>query len=119
MRRLLLVGALALNLVVLYAPDPGSPPGSGLGLDKFVHAGIFALLVLTGLRADLAPRWFLPTVLAHAVISEIVQALLLPARAGDVADAVADVAGIALGYLAYRRWPGRAAPSASAPDAGG
>lgn len=118
-RRLLLAGALVLNLVVLYAPDPGSPPGSGLGLDKLVHAGIFALLVLTGLRAGLAPGWFLPAVLAHAAISELVQATLLSARAGDLADAVADAAGTVLGYVAYRRWPGREISSPTAAEAGG
>jgi hypothetical protein len=117
-RKVLLAGAVLLNLVVLYAPDPGAPPGSGLGLDKVVHAGIFALLVFTGLRAGLAPRWFLPVVLAHAVISEIIQAAVLPHRAGDPTDALADAVGIALGYVLNRRWPGRRTISGTDVDAG-
>lgn len=117
--RLALVGALVLNLVVLYAPDPGTAPGAGLSLDKGVHAAIFALLTLAGLRAGLDPRWFLPAVLAHAVSSEIIQAVALPARAGDPVDALADAVGIALGYVLHRRWPRRRTGPAAAGDAGG
>ncbi len=116
-RRLLLAFAVLLNLVVLYAPDPGTPPASTPGLDKLVHAGIFALLVFTGLRAGLSPRWFLPVALAHAVISEIVQAALLPHRSGDATDALADAVGIALGYALHRRWPGRRTSSGTDVDA--
>ncbi len=100
--------ALAVNLAVLYAPSvrpaqPGVP-----GLDKAVHVGSFAVLTAAGLAAGLAPRWFLPAVLAHALVSEAVQAAVLPARSGDVADVVADVAGVALGYAASRGGPRRA-----------
>ena len=36
---------------------------------------------------------------AQAVLSEVVQALLLPHRSGDVLDVVADLTGVALGVL--------------------
>ena len=39
---------------------------------------------------------------AHAVVSEVVQALLLPTRSGDFADAVVDLVGVALGVVLWR-----------------
>lgn len=94
--------ALALNLVVLLTPDPHAP-GSGVpGLDKAVHLTIFGLLTGTGVVAGLSARWFVPAVLAWAGLSEVVQALFLPARSGDWRDLVADATGVALGALAGR-----------------
>ncbi len=95
--------ALAVNLLVLYAPRVPAPPTADVGLDKVVHVAVFALLVLTGLRAGLRARWFVPVVVGHALASELVQELLLAQRAGDAWDAVADLAGVALGVLAWRR----------------
>ena len=50
---------------------------------------------------------------AHAVLSEVVQAVFLPHRSGDVLDAVADLTGVALGVLVgtlvLRRLQSRAA----------
>lgn len=112
LRWLAFAAALAVNLVVLYAPDPGTPSTSVPGLDKVVHLAVFGALTLAGLRVGLRTEWFLPAVLAHAVVSEVVQATILPARSGDAWDLVADAAGIALGYLAHRRWPVRPPPAA-------
>lgn len=114
LRWLALAAALAVNLVVLYAPDPGTPLTPVPGLDKAVHLTVFLALTLAGLRVGLARGWFLPAVLAHAVVSEVVQATVLPARSGDAWDLVADAAGIALGYLAHRRWPVRLPPAGRA-----
>ncbi|GAB2617654.1 VanZ family protein [Pseudactinotalea suaedae] len=92
--------AVLANLWGLYAP---SQPGPALfpGADKLAHAGSFALVTLTGLLAGVRPRPFVVGVAAHAVVSEVVQATLLPSRSGDVADLAADVVGIALGWLAW------------------
>ena len=114
-RRALFLAALAGNLVVLYAPHPPATPGAGAGADKVVHAVVFAVLVLTGLRAGLRAAWFVPVVLAHALTSEIVQEVLLPERQGDPWDALADVVGTALGVAAHR-WR-RRSPSDSTPVA--
>jgi hypothetical protein len=97
---------VAVNLAVLYAPAPALPATTLPGADKAVHLAVFLALTLAGLRAGLAPSWFVPLTLAHALTSEVVQDLVLPRRSGDPWDAVADTVGVALGYLAYRRGRG-------------
>ena len=94
--------AIAVNLVVLFAPSPDVPGDGVPGLDKVVHVAVFAAVTLTGLRAGLRAPWFVPVVLAHAVLSEVVQAVVLPQRSGDPWDVLADVVGVALGYAAFR-----------------
>lgn len=69
-------------------------------IDKFVHAGIFAVFGLLWLRA--MPRRYVLVLLiglALAAISEIGQSLPLLDREGDVADAAADFAGVCLACL--------------------
>lgn len=86
--------AVTVQLVALYWPRPVDP-APGTGLDKVVHACIFAAVLVTGLRAGL-PGWPLAAALAvHAGLSEIVQGQLL-GRDADVADVVADLVGLAL-----------------------
>ena len=93
--------ALLLQLVVLYAPSGGGAAPFPY-FDKLVHASVFALPVLLGLLARL-PLIPVAAVLAlHAPVSEVVQATLLPQRSGDPWDAVADLAGVALGVLTAR-----------------
>ena len=55
-----------------------------------------ALAVVAGFRRRVVVAVFA----AQAVLSEVVQAVLLPHRSGDVVDAVADLTGVALGVLA-------------------
>ncbi len=96
---LLLWVALIAQLVVLYAPSaPGGPEVSGL--DKVIHASVFGAPALFALLAGVRPRWVGLLVL-HAPVSELVQATMLPARDGDVADGVADVTGVALALGAF------------------
>jgi VanZ like family len=88
--------AVVVQLVVLYAP---SGPGDGPfpNSDKVVHLLVFLVPVALALLAG-AARWLVVVVFgAHAVVSEVVQALLLPTRSGDVADALLDLVGVALG----------------------
>ena len=54
-----------------------------------------ALAVVAGFRRRVVVAVFA----AQAVLSEVVQAVLLPHRSGDVLDAVADLTGVALGVL--------------------
>jgi hypothetical protein len=93
--------AVVVNLAILFWPRAVGG-GAGLGLDKVVHAASFGLVAFTGLRAGLLPRWLLPLLAAHAVSSELIQHTLLPARSGDPADVVADLAGVVLGLLGAR-----------------
>jgi VanZ family protein len=96
---LVLLGlAVAVQLVVLYSPDGGGPPPFAQA-DKVVHLLVFlvpaALAVVAGFRRRVVVAVFA----AQAVLSEGVQAVLLPHRSGDVLDAVADLTGVALGVL--------------------
>ena len=102
----LLVLSVAVQFVVLYSPEGGGPALFPQA-DKVVHLLVFlvpvALAVVAGLR-----RWVVVAVFAaQAVLSEVVQATVLPHRSGDVLDAVADLTGVALGVLvgtAMLRW---------------
>ena len=88
------VATVAVQVVVLYWPR--TAVGGGVpGLDKGVHLAVFAAVGLTAVLAG--ARWWVVVLLlvAHAVVSEVVQASLLPARSGDPWDVVADVAGVA------------------------
>ncbi|GAA4408302.1 hypothetical protein GCM10023168_25440 [Fodinibacter luteus] len=103
---MLLALAVLVQLVVLYAPSgPGGPlfPHA----DKVAHVLVFlaptALALLAGLRSAVV----VAVLAGHAVLSEVVQAAVLPTRAGDPADVLADLVGVALGVLVahlLRRW---------------
>ncbi|GGL28348.1 VanZ family protein [Phycicoccus endophyticus] len=109
----LAVAALALQLAVVYAPTVPGPPAPP-GVDKLVHAGVFLLPVLLGALAGGRLRWLVAGFTAHALLSEVVQASVLAHRDGDALDALADLAGVALGVLLARlvgrRWPSGAGP---------
>ena len=94
----LLALAVAVQVVVLYAPEGGGAPLFP-NADKVVHVVVFlvpvALALLAGFRRGVVVLVFA----AQAVLSEVVQALLLPHRSGDVLDVVADLTGVALGVL--------------------
>ena len=97
----MLAACVAVQLAVLYWPRTVSTP-SGLPLDKLVHAAVFGAVLWTGVRAGLRRGPLVAVLLAHAVVSEVVQAALLPGRSGDPADVVADAAGVLLAVLAVR-----------------
>lgn len=87
-----------LHLVVLYAPEAGGAPGVPF-LDKGVHALVFGVVAFTGLRAGFSRPLVVGALVAHAPVSEIVQATFLRARSGDPADVVADLVGVVLGVV--------------------
>ena len=93
---------LLVSVYVLFWPRQG---GATLfeHSDKVVHAVLFGLLAVT-------TRWrfggrpaLLAAVAAYAVLSEVVQGVLLPERSGDALDVVADLVGAAVGWAALRR----------------
>jgi VanZ family protein len=97
--RWLLAVAVVVQIVVLYFPLSGPDASVTLvpGLDKLVHAAVFGAEAFTGRRAGVPLLPLVALLVAHAVLSEVIQGTLLPARDGDPYDAVADVVGTALG----------------------
>ena len=108
----LLVLAVVVQLVVLYSPEGGGPPPFPQA-DKVVHLLVFLLPVALAVVAGFRRRLVVAVFAAQAVLSEVVQAVFLPHRSGDVLDAVADLTGVALGVLVgtlvLRRLQSRAA----------
>ncbi len=99
------VVAVVVQCLVLYAPQvPGEQPFANA--DKLVHVTVFLVPTLLGLAAGLPWRAVVGALAAHAVLSEVVQGLLLPHRSGDPTDAVADLLGVTLAVIGWR-WAGR------------
>lgn len=96
-----LAAAVLLSLYVLFAPDAGGAPRF-TGADKVVHVLLFALLAATARWRCGARRPVWLAVAAYAVVSELVQGLLLEGRAGDPFDVAADLLGTALGWWSFR-----------------
>ncbi len=111
--RLAFAAAVVLNLTALYWPSNVSSTVGIPQLDKGVHLLMFAALAWTGLRAWPRGRVLIPLLVAHAVLSEVAQAALLTQRSGDVADVLADLAGVVAGILLARAsWGGERAEPA-------
>jgi VanZ family protein len=88
------------SLVVLFAPSsdvPVAPPG----VDKLVHAGLFALLAFTGRWAGARLRPLAVLLALYAAVSEVVQEVTPLNRTGSVADWLADAAGLLLGLAIW------------------
>jgi hypothetical protein len=99
--RTLLALVVAASLIVLFAPGDDVPSGFPYS-DKFVHAGLFAVLAGTGLVARLPLLRLTVGLVAYAAVSEWLQGVLPIDRDADLTDFVADCVGIALGLLAAR-----------------
>jgi len=95
--------AVAVQLVALYAPDAAGGPEIN-GLDKVVHASIFAAPAFAALMLRVRTRWVVGLLVAHAPLSELIQHWALSQREGDVFDVAADIAGLLFGGLAYVVW---------------
>jgi VanZ family protein len=88
---------------VLFWPYQVGGGNQLFGADKVVHAGLFALLAATTLLRFGRHRGLLVALAAYAAVSEVVQAVLLPTRSGDVLDLCADLVGVAAGWWLARR----------------
>lgn len=99
------VAAVIAHLVVLYLPGSATPPIGAPGIDKVIHLGVFGVPVfLVGLatrRPRLVAAWFA----AHGVLSEVLQALVVPGRSGDPWDLVFDLLGIGAALAVLRLRP--------------
>jgi VanZ family protein len=97
------VAACLLHLYGVYSPRQAGPE-VGLPLaDKVAHLFLFGSVAFLGLKAAVPARWLLVALVSNAVVSELVQYLVLPQRSGDPFDSVADLLGVAVGaYLGFR-----------------
>ena len=107
--RIAFVAAVALQLYGVYSPREAGPHVGIPQIDKIAHCFLFAAVAFTGLKVGVPARWLLGALAANAIVSELVQHWLLPQRDGDPLDALADLAGVALGawlgFRANRRTP--------------
>jgi len=93
------------SLAVLFAPAsdvPSTPPG----VDKIVHASLFAALAVSGRWAGVARGVLAGALAAYAALSEVVQEMI--GRDATVGDLLADVVGLLLGLLVWE-WAARRA----------
>jgi hypothetical protein len=97
---------MTVQLIVLYAPSGAGGPEI-TGLDKVVHAFVFFAPALVALMIGIPARWAIGILLLHAPVSELIQAVGLPRRDGDLFDVMADLTGVMLGGLAYMVWKRR------------
>lgn len=95
--RIAFVAAVVLQLYGVYAPREAGPHVGLPQVDKIAHCFLFAAVAFTGWKAGVPVRWLLGALVANAVVSELVQHWVLPQRDGDPFDALADLAGVALG----------------------
>lgn len=109
--------ALALSGLVLFTPG-AQVPDAPFGVDKLVHAGVFALLAFTGRTARIPERALALALAAYALGSEIAQQVLPIDRDFALGDLAADLVGIVIGLwladrLSRRRRDRRSPPATS------
>lgn len=101
--RLAFAAAVVLNLVAVYSPSDAGGAALFPYADKLAHVLVFGLVAWTGRLVGLPAVPLFAVLGVHAVVSEVVQAALLPGRAGDPGDVAADVAGVLLGLALAAR----------------
>ena len=97
-RRSVFAICLSVSIAVLFTPAPDVPAGPR-GVDKVIHLLLFAALTASGRYAGVAWRVLLPALVAYAAASEPLQSLPPIGRSTSLADWVADVTGVILGYV--------------------
>ena len=102
MGRIAFGAAFLVSLAVLFTPASGVP-WAPPGVDKLVHAALFAGLGFTGRWAGAGPRSLAVVLVLYAAVSEVVQEWAPLDRTGSVADLVADAAGLLLGLVVWAR----------------
>ena len=99
--------AALVSLAVLFAP-PDDVPLAPPGVDKLVHAALFAALALTGRWAGIGRTVLAPVLVLYAAVSEVLQGMI--GRDAAVGDWVADVVGLLLGLLLWQLVTDRRTP---------
>jgi VanZ family protein len=107
---LMLIGLCVLIFWQSSGPVPHQTP-SLPGLDKLVHAGVYAVLAFLAARAFATlPRPYTPRTLAWAAaifaalygLSDEVHQAFIPERTADIWDLAADAFGAVAGAIFYR-----------------
>jgi VanZ family protein len=91
--------AVLVSFAVLFAPASDVPPAPH-GIDKLVHAALFAALAVTGSWAGVGRGVLAPVLVLYAAASEVIQGLI--GRDAAVGDWLADVVGVLLGLLVWQ-----------------
>ncbi|MHB1312415.1 MAG: VanZ family protein [Gemmatimonadaceae bacterium] len=109
--RLPLAWALLIEALVVWPHPPELPQAwNGIGFDKFVHAGLFAVLAALVTRAlvqEARPAWIaLAASAAYAMFTELEQHFI-PSRSMELGDFLADAVGATLGVVAFTVWAQR------------
>jgi hypothetical protein len=92
--------AIVGSLVVLFMPASGVPVGPP-GVDKLVHAALFAALAGTGRWAGSEARQLAVGLAVYAAGSELVQGFTPLNRSASLTDWMADSVGILLGLSVW------------------
>jgi hypothetical protein len=93
--------AVLVSLAVLFAPA-SDVPFAPAGVDKVVHAALFAALALTGRWAGIGRAVLAVLLVTYGAVSETVQAVAPLSRTGTVADWLADVVGVLAGLFLWQ-----------------
>jgi VanZ family protein len=88
------------SLAVLFAPG-GDVPSAPPGVDKLIHAGLFAALALSGRWAGVRGSVLTAILVPYAAVSEVLQGLTSLNRSASTADWLADIAGLLLGLALW------------------
>ena len=91
--------AVLVSLAVLFAPA-GDVPVTPAGVDKLVHASLFAALALTGRWAGIGRVLLVPALALYGAASEVIQGVI--GRDAAVGDWLADVVGVLLGLVVWQ-----------------
>lgn len=95
---------MLLSVYVLFRPGDGAPEPFPYA-DKVVHLVLFALVAAATRWRFGARNVVLRCVVAYAVLSEVVQAVAIGSRSGDVLDVLADLVGVGIGWQLARHLP--------------
>ena len=88
------------SLAVLFAPGD-DVPFAPAGVDKLIHAALFAALALTGRWAGIGRSVLGGLLVVYAAASEVLQAVTPLDRTASVADWLGDVVGVLLGLALW------------------
>ncbi len=88
------------SLAVHFAPAD-DVPFAPAGVDKLVHASLFAALALTGRWAGIGRSVLGALLVVYAAASEVLQTVTPLNRTASVADWLADVVGVLLGLALW------------------